>query len=88
MSDEHGELRSRSDRLRAYLSYNRNQMLVDLLVLTAWLIATYTIFGILGLPAWFFYLILFIGVIAYSRVTPPWSRPYRSPDLDPDSDEL
>lgn len=88
MAEEHERMRSRSDRLRAYIAYNRKQMVVDVLVLSAWLIATWTIFGALDFPAWMFYLILFIGVIAYSRLTPPWSRPYRSPDLGGDSEEL
>lgn len=88
MADRRRELRSRSQRLRAYLAHNRDRMLVDVLLISAWVLATWTIFGFFGLPAWSFYLVLFIGVIVYSRITPPWSRPYRSPDIRPQSEEL
>lgn len=82
MADRSREIRSRPARLVAYLSHNGERMLVDLLVLGAWLLATTTLFGALGFPSWLFYLILLIGVIVYSRITPPWTRPYRSPDLE------
>lgn len=88
MSDGSQEIMSRPARLHAYLAHNRDQILVDALVIVAWLIGTWTIFGAMNLPPWLFYLVLFIGVIIYSRLTPPWTRPYRSPDLEADSEKL
>lgn len=87
MADRH-RIHSRSRRLWAYLTFNRDRMIVDVLVILTWVIATRTIFGTLELPAWSFYLVLFVGVIVYSRVTEPWSRPYRSPDIEANSEEL
>lgn len=82
MPERPPEIHSRTRRLAAYLDHNRDRMLVDLSVILAWVIATWAIFGALTLPRWFFYLVLFTGVIVYSRITPPWERPYRSPDLE------
>lgn len=88
MADPPREIRSRLARLRAYVSHNIDRMLVDGSVIAAWLLGTWTVFGSIGLPTWLFYLVLFLGVIIYSRLTPPWARPYRSPDLPTDSEEL
>ncbi len=88
MGDESPEIRSRPARLRAYVLFNRDRILVDVSVMAAWLLGTWTIFTAIGFPTWLFYLVLFVGVIIYSRMTPPWVRPYRSPDLPADSEEL
>lgn len=88
MGEEPRELTTRQARLRAYLHHNRERILVDLIVMIAWIVAAWGVFGALGLPQWLFYLGLFLGIIVYSRVTAPWERPYMSPDLDPDSEEL
>lgn len=82
MGDQPRQIQSRYRRLRVYLAHNRDRIVVDALVMAAWTVVTWTVFGAVGLPAWLFYLVLFIGVIVYSRLTPPWERPYRSPDLD------
>ena len=60
-------------------------MVIDMTVLLAWMIALWAIFGFLELPRWLLYVVLFVGVIVYSRITPTWERPYRSPDIDEDS---
>ena len=83
MNEAPPKIQSRPRRLRTYLAYNRDRILTDLLVMLTWVIASWTVFGMLSLPRWLFYVVLFIGVIVYSRITPPWERPYRSPDLDP-----
>ena len=80
MEGDPPRIESRSERLVAYLRHNRARMLVDVAVLTAWVLGTTTVFGWLGLPSWLLYIVLFTGVVVYSRVTPTWERPYRSPD--------
>lgn len=57
-------------------------MVIDMTVLLAWMIALWTIFNFFELPRWLLYIVLFVGVIFYSRITPTWERPYRSPDID------
>lgn len=76
------ELESRSERLSAYIRYNRRQILVDAALLTAWVLVTTAVFRWFLLPRWLLYVVLFTGVVLYTRVTPPWKRPYRSPDQD------
>lgn len=79
-SDDDRELESRWDRLVEYMEHNGDQIIVDATILLAWLLATTTVFGMLGLPQWLHYLVLFTGIVAYSQVTPSWHRPYESPD--------
>lgn len=88
MTGEARRIDSRRDRLRAYLRHNHERIIVDLIVLVAWIVVTRAVFGVLALPQWLFYLVLLLGVFIYSRVTPPWERPYRSPDLAESSEEL
>lgn len=73
-------IESRTGRLVAYLRHNGSRMLTDLLVLLAWILATTTVAAWFDLPTWLLYVVLFTGVVVYTRVTPPWERPYRSPD--------
>lgn len=72
-------IESRSRRLIAYLRHNCGQMVVDAAILLAWMIVSATLFRWLTLPPWLHYLVLFGGVAAYSKLTPGWERPYRSP---------
>ena len=84
------EVTPRHERLFAYLRFNARRITVDVLVLGAWLLINFSVFDWFGLPTWLMYVTIFAGVIVYSRITIPWERPYRSPDLpetDP-SDEL
>ena len=74
---------SRARRFLAYLHYNRQRLLVDFIVLTAWVVGTWSLFGYLAFPTWLTYLLIFVGVIFYSRITPTWERPYVSPDMPP-----
>jgi hypothetical protein len=55
-------------------------MVVDVALLGTWLFASAAAFDWFSLPTWLFYLVLFVGCVIYTRVTPPWERPYRSPD--------
>lgn len=80
MEDDPPRIDSRTGRLVAYLRHNRARMLVDVVVLTAWILGTTTVFGWIGLPSWLLYVVLFTVVVVYSRITPTWERPYRSPD--------
>ncbi|MFC7114338.1 hypothetical protein ACFQH2_04290 [Natronoarchaeum sp. GCM10025703] len=80
MGEDRPTIRSRSRRLVAYLSHNRTRILVDVALLTAWVLATSAVFGWLDLPNWLLYVVVFTGVVAYARFTPTWERPYRSPD--------
>ena len=84
MGTDQPEIQSRRTRLLAYLRWNRSRMIVDLALLASWLLVTSTLFGVLGLPNWLFYAVLFAGVIVYARITPPWERPYSSPDWESD----
>jgi hypothetical protein len=73
---------SRARRLVAYLRHNRDQFVVDVAVLFAWTVSSAALFQWLDLPQWLYYLVLFVGVAAYSNVTPNWERPYRPPERD------
>lgn len=81
MATDPPELRSRHKRLIAYLDFNKNRMAVDLVVLVGWILLNWSVFSWFSLPTWMLYVTLFVGVIIYSRITPTWERPYRSPDL-------
>ncbi|WP_245550042.1 hypothetical protein [Halopiger xanaduensis] len=71
---------SRRRRLLAYLRHNGERICRDVVVLGAWaLVATVWIHAF-GLPRWLCYAATFAGVVGYTRVTSPWSRPYVSPD--------
>lgn len=71
---------SRRRRLLAYLRHNRDQLVVDTAVLLSWIVVSAALFRWLSLPQWLHYLVLFVGIAAYSKLTPDWERPYRSPD--------
>ncbi len=81
MAADPPELESRHQRLLAYLRFNRTRMVVDILVVSAWVLVIVSVFAWFALPTWLLYVCLFVGVIVYSRVTTTWRRPYRSPDL-------
>jgi hypothetical protein len=68
---------TRTRRLVAYLRQNRDQMVVDAAVLLSWIVVSAALFRFLSLPQWLHYLVLFVGIGAYSRLTPDWERPYR-----------
>lgn len=82
MAADRPTVSSRTGRVVAYLAHNWQAILVDLLVITAWVIGVWTIAGQFAVPLWFVYLVLFVGVLVYSRITRPWGRPYVAPDLD------
>lgn len=86
MAEDLPKIGRRHDRLVAYLRYNGVRMTVDALVIAAWILINWSIFAWLGLPTWLLYVTLFAGVIVYSRITPTWTRPYRSPDLPEESE--
>jgi len=73
-------IESRSRRLLAYLGHNRDQLFVDAAVLLSWIVASAAVFRWLTLPQWAHYLVLFVGIAVYAKLTPAWERPYRSPD--------
>ena len=73
-------IESRPRRLLAYLRHNSGRMLVDASVLLAWILATAAVLDWLDQPRWLLYVVLFAGVVVYTRITPTWERPYRSPD--------
>lgn len=80
MDGDPPRMESRTDRLVAYLRHNGSRMVVDLVVLLTWILALSATFAWMELPTWLLYVVLFAGVVAYSRITPTWERPYRSPD--------
>lgn len=71
---------SRTRRLLAYFRHNRDQLVVDAAVLLSWVVVSAALFRWLTLPQWLHYLVLFVGIAVYSKLTPNWERPYRSPD--------
>lgn len=71
---------SRASRLLAYVRHNRVQLVVDFAILLTWIILSVTVFRRLLLPQWLYYLVLFLGIAVYSKLTPGWERPDRSPD--------
>ncbi|MFW5974358.1 MAG: hypothetical protein ACOCPZ_03155 [Natrialbaceae archaeon] len=73
-------IESRTGRLLAYLASNRDQLIVDAAVLLAWIVVSSTAFRVLALPQWAHYLVLFVGIAVYAKLTPSWERPYRSPE--------
>ncbi|NKE37801.1 MULTISPECIES: hypothetical protein [Natronococcus] len=73
-------LESRYRRLVAYLRFNRDSILVDVLLVSAWILLASGVAQWFSLPRWFFYIVVFVGIVVYTRTTVPWSRPYRSPD--------
>ncbi|MFW6437314.1 MAG: hypothetical protein ACOCYZ_06745 [Halococcoides sp.] len=73
-------IESRTGRLLAYLASNRDQLIVDAAVLLAWIVVSATAFRVLALPQWAHYLVLFVGIAVYAKLTPSWERPYRSPE--------
>jgi hypothetical protein len=73
---------SRPRRLAAYLAHNRDQLVVDVAVLFAWTVGSGALFQWLALPQWLYYLVLFVGVAAYSNVTPNWEHPSEPPERD------
>ncbi|NGM68199.1 hypothetical protein G6M89_04095 [Natronolimnobius sp. AArcel1] len=71
---------SRSRRLLLYLRHNRGRIVTDCALLLVWVFTATVAFGWLEQPTWLLYVVLFTGVVIYSRITPTWERPYRSPD--------
>ena len=80
MTTDRPLIESRPRRLLAYLRHNSGRMLVDAAVLLAWVLATAAVLDWLDQPRWLLYVVLFTGVVVYTRITPTWERPYRSPD--------
>jgi 1,4-dihydroxy-2-naphthoate octaprenyltransferase len=68
---------SRRERLLAYLRHNWSRIVVDAAVLAAWLLVTTLVFQWFALPWWLLYVVVFVGVVVYTRVTPSWRRPYK-----------
>ncbi|WP_436345447.1 hypothetical protein [Natronorubrum sp. FCH18a] len=78
--DDRPVLESRRHRLSAYLRYNGERICRDTVVLVTWaLVMTIWIQGN-GLPRWACYVVTFVGVVGYTQMTAPWSRPYASVD--------
>lgn len=73
-------IESRRKRLVTYLRHNWSRMVVDAAILVAWLFVTTAVFRWLTLPQWLLYVVVFGGIGVYTRLSPTWQRPYRSPD--------
>jgi len=80
MGRDSPRIESRTGRLLAYLRHNGARMGTDLAVLFTWILLTASVAAWFALPTWLLYVVLFAGVVVYTRVTPTWERPYRSPD--------
>lgn len=77
---DRSRIESRSRRLLAYLRHNRDQLIVDGAVLLTWIVVSTAVFRWLTLPQWAHYLVLFVGIAVYAKLTSAWERPYRSPE--------
>ncbi|MCU4926529.1 hypothetical protein OB905_11125 [Halobacteria archaeon AArc-dxtr1] len=71
---------SRYRRLVLYAKHNGGRIVADLSLLIVWVFTATAAFDWLEQPTWLLYVVLFAGVVLYSRITPTWERPYRSPD--------
>jgi len=80
MASERPVIDSRARRLLAYLRHNLGRIVVDGSLLIVWIFVATATFEWLEQPLWLLYVVLFTGVVMYTRVTPTWERPYRSPD--------
>ncbi|MFW6448238.1 MAG: hypothetical protein ACOC0X_01720 [Halobacteriota archaeon] len=73
-------IEARHRRLVAFLRYNRDQLVVDAAILLTWIVVSAVVFRWLDLPQWLHYVVLFVGIYVYAKITPEWDRPYRGPD--------
>lgn len=71
--------RSWIERVVAFVRQNYSLLLLDLVVLVSWTVLGTEILRMLGAPRWLQYVVLFLGVVVYTQVTPQW-RPVREPD--------
>ncbi|MGZ0746552.1 MULTISPECIES: hypothetical protein [unclassified Haloparvum] len=58
----------------AALRQNRDQLVVDAAVLLSWIVVSAALFRWLTLPQWLHYLVLFGGVVVYSKLTSGWDQ--------------
>lgn len=75
MGEEPPRIESWPGRLVAFVRHNATRMAVDVIATFAWIVLTTTAFAWFELPTWLLYLVLFTGVVVYTRVTPSWERP-------------
>lgn len=47
-------------------------IVLDVLVIGSWLVLGTHLFDALGVPRWLQYALVFLGVVAYTQVTPQW----------------
>ena len=62
-------------RLGAYLRHNSDRIVVDGTILLAWIVVSAALFRWLVIPRWLHSLVLLVGIVVYSVVTPGWDRP-------------
>ena len=60
-----------------FINRNREQIVVDLAIMLAWIVGSTALFHWLSIYQWLHYLVLFAGVAIYTRLTPAWERPSR-----------
>lgn len=77
---EHSGRESWWRRAFAFLRANRDQLVVDAIIIFTWIVVSAALFRELSLPRWLHYLVLFVGVVIYSRLTPNWERSARPVD--------
>ncbi|MFB6235401.1 MAG: hypothetical protein ABEH81_07595 [Halopenitus sp.] len=53
---------------------NRDRLVVDAAVLLSWIVVSAALFRWLTLPQWLHYLVLFGGVVVYSKITRGWDQ--------------
>ena len=64
--------RSWVERVAAFVRQNYSLLLLDLVVLVTVGIIGSELLGVLGAPPWLQYVVLFLGVVVYTQLTPQW----------------
>jgi len=64
--------RSWAERVAAFVRQNYSLLLLDLVVLVTVGIIGSELLSVLGAPPWLQYVVLFLGVVVYTQLTPQW----------------
>lgn len=67
-----GRLGSQARSFGAHLRTNAVRILVDLVIVTSWMIVSTELLHTLEVVRWVQYVVLFAGVLVYAMLTPPW----------------
>lgn len=66
--------RSWVERVAVFVRQNYSLLLLDLVVLVTWGVIGSELLSVLGAPPWLQYVVLFLGVVLYTQLTPQWQQ--------------